>query len=210
MKIVMIDNYDSFTYNLYQLFSTVGAEVAVYRNDSITTEELQNIKPDAIVISPGPKDPSDSGISKEVVEDMGRAIPILGVCLGMQVINEVFGGRTVLAPRPVHGERDLIYHTGAGIFQSVPSPFLAARYHSLMVKISSKELDVLALNSENIVMAIRHKEYPITGIQFHPESFMTEYGETLAKNFIEQAYRYEKNFENKRYYSIERQVLEQR
>ncbi len=186
MKIIIIDNYDSFTYNLFQLFTVTGADVKVYRNDCITLDILSHEPPDAIIISPGPKDPSDSGISKDVVRYFGKTVPVLGVCLGMQVINEVFGGKTVLAPRPVHGEKDRIFHNGKGLFQSIPSPFFAARYHSLVVSIASDDLMITARNSENIIMAIEHLKYPIVGVQFHPESFMTEYGEKMAVNFLKQ------------------------
>ncbi len=184
MRIFILDNYDSFTYNLYQLFTKMGTEVNVFRNDSVGVASIMSQAPDAIIISPGPKAPSDSGISKDVVKVLGRNIPLLGVCLGMQVINEVFGGKTILAPRPVHGEKDLIFHRGSGLFESVPSPFFAARYHSLATEVKSEELDVVAVNGEGLVMAIEHKKYPIAGVQFHPESFMTEYGERLAQNFI--------------------------
>ncbi len=193
MKIIMIDNYDSFTYNLYQLFTQFLVEMPVFRNDSIEVEEIRTLNPNGIIISPGPKDPSETGICKDLVWCFKDDVPILGVCLGMQIINEVFGGRTVLAPRPVHGETDLIFHRGKGVFASLPSPFKAARYHSLMVEVLNSDLEITARNSENIPMGIRHRKHRIFGVQFHPESFMTDHGHIMAENFIRMVQEHEKN-----------------
>ena len=184
MKLVIVDNYDSFTYNLYQLFAFLGVEVEIFRNDAISVEELLKIKPHRICISPGPKAPKDSGISMDVVRAFHGKVPILGVCLGMQVINEVFGGRTDLAPYPVHGKKDLVYHNGKGILKGIPSPFYAARYHSLQCRPVSPELEVVGKTKDGVVMAVAHRIYPTFGVQFHPESFLSEYGREMAENFI--------------------------
>ncbi len=184
VRIVLIDNYDSFTYNLVQLFSELAADVRVYRNDQVELRDIEDKRPDGIVISPGPKTPKDSGICRQLVEQFKGKYPLLGVCLGMQIINEVFGGATLLAPRPVHGERDKIFHDGRGLFAGIPSPFWAARYHSLTAKKSSPDIIVTGWNSDGLVMALEHPTYPIYGVQFHPESFMTEYGHELAANFL--------------------------
>jgi anthranilate synthase component II len=185
MKLVMIDNYDSFTYNLVQLFYEFEIEVEVFRHDCITAAEIESMAPDWICISPGPKDPSHSGVSKQVVEQLGSHIPILGVCLGMQVINEVFGGRTIRAPLPVHGKRSRVDHEGGGLFLNVPSPFRVARYHSLCVVPNSDEISSLAHSEDEVIMGIKHCSLPIHGVQFHPESFMTEYGFEIVLNFLE-------------------------
>ena len=185
MRIIMIDNYDSFTYNLFQLFSTFDIDVVVFRNDAVSLDHISEMSFDWICISPGPKTPKHSGISMELVRRYYRTVPILGVCLGMQVINEVFGGRTAHAPYPMHGKRDLVYHNGKGIFQGLPSPFRVARYHSLQCKPVSSSLQVLARSSDNVAMGIAHPEYPLFGVQFHPESFMSEYGKELIKNFLD-------------------------
>lgn len=185
MKLVMIDNYDSFTYNLVQLFYEFDIDVEVFRHDSITVDRIESMAPDWICISPGPKDPAHSGVSKQVVERLGSHIPVLGVCLGMQVINEVFGGKTVRAPLPVHGKRSRVDHGGCGVFRSVPSPFWVARYHSLCVVPESDEIVPLAYSEDHVIMGIRHRSWPIHGVQFHPESFMTEYGLEIVSNFLE-------------------------
>lgn len=184
MKLVLIDNYDSFTYNLVQLFSQFPVEIMVWRNDAIGLPEIEKLQPDAILISPGPKTPAESGSCKDLVWCFRGICPILGVCLGMQIINEVFGGQTVLSPRPVHGEKDRIFHNGGGIFATLPTPFWAARYHSLTIKKGSDDIQVTAWNEEKLIMGIEHRSYPILGVQFHPESFMTEYGYKLAENFL--------------------------
>ena len=184
MRLVMIDNYDSFTYNLAQLFYEFGIEVLVYRNDQITVEGIRRLDPAWICISPGPKDPAHAGISKSVIEQLGHAIPILGVCLGMQAINEVFGGTTREAPFPVHGKTCQVHHRGQSVFEGLPSPFRVARYHSLCIEIGSEEIVSLATSPEGVHMGIRHRFRPIFGIQFHPESFMSEYGIELVDNFL--------------------------
>ena len=184
MRLLMIDNYYSFTYNLVQLFYEFGVEILVFRHDRISIEKIESLKPDWICLSPGPKTPAHAGISQETVRRFGARIPILGVCLGMQVINEVFGGRTVRAPVPVHGKCSMVNHTGQGLFRGLPSPFRAARYHSLRVSLNSPELTVTARSEDGVVMGIGHKVMPIQGVQFHPESFMTEYGLRLAANFL--------------------------
>ena len=184
MRLLMIDNYDSFTFNLVQLFYELDLEVEVYRHDAITLEEIDGRAPDWICVSPGPKDPAHAGISMAAVERFGPRVPTLGVCLGMQAINEVFGGRTRQAPVPVHGKRRRVSHTGQGIFAGVPSPFWAARYHSLCVEVHSPDLEVTARTEDGVVMGIAHRRWPIWGVQFHPESFMTEHGKALAANFL--------------------------
>jgi anthranilate synthase component 2 len=184
MKLVMIDNYDSFTYNLVQLFSEFEIEVQVFRHDAVTAEGIASLAPDWICISPGPRDPSHSGVSKQVVERLGSRIPILGVCLGMQVINEVFGGKTVRAPLPVHGKRSRVVHTGEGVFAGVPSPFWVARYHSLCIVPESDAVVPLAWSEDRVIMGIRHRSWPVCGVQFHPESFLTEYGMEIISNFL--------------------------
>jgi anthranilate synthase component 2 len=180
----MIDNYDSFTFNLAQLFYEFDIEVLVFRHDRISLEYLDQLEPDWICISPGPKDPEHSGISKAVVQRFGLRIPLLGVCLGMQVINEVFGGITKKAPVPMHGKRCRVNHTGASIFSGLPSPFIVARYHSLCIEPRSSLIVPLAMADDGVIMGIRHRFWPIIGVQFHPESFMSEYGLELVENFL--------------------------
>lgn len=184
MRLVMIDNYDSFTYNLVQLFYEFDLEVIVRRHDAIDVAGIAALAPDWLCISPGPKAPAAAGISKAVIARFYREIPILGVCLGMQAINEVFGGSTVLAPVPVHGKRHEVFHTGAGIFAGLPSPFGAARYHSLMVRPTGDELMITARSADGVIMGLSHRRYPVHGVQFHPESFLTEYGRELVGNFL--------------------------
>jgi len=184
--IVIIDNYDSFTYNLAQYFGEFGAEVQVYRNDVITPQEVEALQPSHIVISPGPGDPSDAGISREVIRQLGPRIPILGVCLGHQCIGEVFGGRVVRAPRLMHGKTSPIQHSGDPLFHSIPDPFEATRYHSLIVEQESfpNDLKIIANTAEGEIMGLRHREHPIVGVQFHPESVLTPYGKAILKNFL--------------------------
>ncbi|MCD6217187.1 aminodeoxychorismate/anthranilate synthase component II [bacterium] len=184
MKIIIIDNYDSFTYNLAQLFSRYSLDVRVYRNDEIDTNDIQSMNPDYICISPGPKTPDDAGISGDVVRRFGTRVPILGVCLGMQVINEVFGGITVRADNPLHGKVSTINHSSDGIFSNIPSPFKAARYHSLKIETNSNHLEILAHSDDGVIMGIQHMSFPICGVQFHPESFMTQYGDIIIENFL--------------------------
>lgn len=185
--ILLIDNYDSFTYNLYQYLSELGAEVSVARNDRITLEEIRRKKPEAIVISPGPKTPAEAGISESVIKEFYKSVPILGVCLGHQAIGEVFGGRIVKAPIPMHGKISQVLHNGRSIFASLPIPFPATRYHSLIVDREDfpGQLDVISWTEDNIVMGLKHRDYPTVGVQFHPESVMTENGKTLLHNFLD-------------------------
>ncbi len=183
--IVMIDNYDSFTYNLVQYFGELGAEVRVYRNDAINVEALAALQPSHIVISPGPGTPSDAGISREVIRRLGPQIPVLGVCLGHQCIGEVFGGQVVRAASPMHGKTSLIYHDAAGLFEGIPNPFEATRYHSLVVEAElPDELEVTARTEAGEIMALRHKRYPIYGVQFHPEAILTQHGRQILQNFL--------------------------
>ncbi|MFH1514753.1 MAG: aminodeoxychorismate/anthranilate synthase component II, partial [bacterium] len=183
MKLIVIDNYDSFTYNLVQLFNGFDLDIIVFRNDQISIDDLENLNPDLLCISPGPKTPAHSGISQDIVGKFGSHTPIFGVCLGMQVINEVFGGKTVKSKNPTHGKCSSITHSGDSLFSSIPSEFKAARYHSLEIARISDQLKIIARTGD-IVMGIRHIEFPIYGVQFHPESFMTEYGNQLINNFL--------------------------
>jgi anthranilate synthase component 2 len=184
MRLVMIDNYDSFTYNLVQLFYEFDLEVLVFRHDAVTLSQIAALKPDWLCISPGPKAPAQAGISKAVISHFHREIPILGVCLGHQALNEVCGGATVRAPVPVHGKRHQVLHHGRGLFAGLPSPFGAARYHSLMAVPNSPELEVTAWTEDGVVMGLSHRRYPLHGVQFHPESFLTNHGHALAENFL--------------------------
>ncbi len=185
--ILLIDNYDSFTYNLYQYLTELGATVTVARNDRITAEKIRDLNPEAIVISPGPKTPREAGISEEVVSKFYKLLPILGVCLGHQAIGEVFGGTIVKAPIPMHGKVSQIIHNGKSVFNSLPIPFPATRYHSLVVSNEEvpPELEVIAWTEDNLVMGLKHRNYPVVGVQFHPESVMTENGKTLLQNFLD-------------------------
>lgn len=184
--IVVIDNYDSFTYNLVQYLGELGAEIAVFRNDQVTLEEIQALNPDQIVISPGPGDPDDGGISQDVIRAFGPTTPILGVCLGHQCMGAVYGGNVTRAPRLMHGKTSPVYHNGRGLFTGIPSPFNATRYHSLIVEEPLPDsLQVTAFTSEGEVMALQHKEYPVVGVQFHPESILTEHGKRILQNFLD-------------------------
>ncbi len=185
--ILLIDNYDSFTYNLYQYLTELGASISVARNDKITIAEIRSLKPNAIVISPGPKTPSEAGISEDAIREFHKSLPIFGVCLGHQAIGEVFGGKITKAPVPMHGKTSQIIHNGRSVFSSLPIPFQATRYHSLVVSNEDvpEELEVIAWTEDNLIMALRHKDYPVVGVQFHPESVMTENGKTLLQNFID-------------------------
>ncbi len=184
--IIIIDNYDSFTYNLAQYLGELGAEVQVHRNDSLTPAEVEALKPSHIVISPGPGDPSDAGISRDIIRQLGPKIPTLGVCLGHQCIGEVFGGNVVRAPQLMHGKTSPIHHNGDALFDGVPEPFHATRYHSLVVEQDSvpDELEVTARSADGEIMALRHSQYPIVGVQFHPESILTPHGKQILKNFL--------------------------
>ena len=184
--ILLIDNYDSFTYNLVQYLGELGAKLKVYRNDKITLPEIRKIKPKQIVISPGPGRPKDAGISNRVIREFAKKIPILGVCLGHQCIAEVFGGRIIRAKRLMHGKTSAIYHNKEGIFKGIKNPFEATRYHSLIVERKSlpKSLEIIAETKEKEIMGIKHKDFPVLGVQFHPESILTREGKSLLKNFI--------------------------
>jgi anthranilate synthase/aminodeoxychorismate synthase-like glutamine amidotransferase len=183
--IAVIDNYDSFTYNLVQYLGELGAEVCVYRNDAITPDALEALEPSHIVISPGPGTPEEAGISKEVIRLSGPRRPLLGVCLGHQCIAEVYGGVVSRAPRLMHGKTSAIHHYGDGVFQGVPSPFEATRYHSLIAQEPLPDvLEVSAFTTASEVMALRHRTYPVYGVQFHPESILTQYGRQILRNFL--------------------------
>ena len=184
--IVMIDNYDSFTYNLVQYFGELGAPVKVFRNDKITVEAVRKLRPDKIVISPGPGGPQDAGISCAVIREFSGKVPLLGVCLGHQCIGSVFGGKVIRAKRLMHGKTSPVYHDGKTIFKGVSNPFPATRYHSLIVENSSLPacLKVIARTKENEIMAIKHRALPVWGVQFHPESIMTKEGMKVLHNFI--------------------------
>ncbi len=183
--ILVIDNYDSFTFNLVQYLGELGENPQVFRNDKITTDEIAAMHPDHILISPGPCTPHEAGISMEVIRRFSGHIPILGVCLGHQSIAEVFGGRVVRAPRLMHGKTSPIHHDGQGVFRSIPSPFTATRYHSLIVPEPLPDcLLRTAWTQENELMGLRHRDHPTFGVQFHPESILTEHGHTMLKNFL--------------------------
>jgi anthranilate synthase/aminodeoxychorismate synthase-like glutamine amidotransferase len=183
--IAMIDNYDSFTYNLVQYFGELGAEMCVFRNDAVTVQELDAMHPSHIVISPGPGRPQDAGISNDVILQLGSRVPLLGVCLGHQCMGEAFGTRVVRADRLMHGKTSDVYHDGRGLFKGIPNPFPAARYHSLLVSQPvSKELEITARTQENEIMGLRHRSSPIFGVQFHPESILTSHGKLILQNFL--------------------------
>ena len=184
--VLVIDNYDSFTYNLVQYFGELGAELLVRRNDDITLTQIEKLAPERIVISPGPCTPREAGISCAVIEKFGPTTPLLGVCLGHQSIGDVYGGNVVRAGRLMHGKTSPILHNGEGVFAGLPMPFEATRYHSLLVERSSfpDALEITAETSEGEIMGLRHKEFPIHGVQFHPESILTLEGKRLLKNFL--------------------------
>jgi anthranilate synthase component II len=184
--IMLIDNYDSFTYNLVQYIEELGAKLKVYRNDRITIAGIKRFKPSHIVISPGPGRPEDAGISKSVISEFKGKVPILGVCLGHQCIGEVFGGKIISARELMHGKTSLIYHDKKGLFKGIKNPFEATRYHSLIIEKKSlpKSLSIIAKTKEKDIMAIKHKAYPLWGVQFHPESILTAEGKKILKNFI--------------------------
>ncbi len=184
--ILMIDNYDSFTYNLVQFLGELGEELVVRRNDDITIQEIAEMNPEYLMISPGPCSPNEAGISLEVIRTFAGVIPIFGVCLGHQSIAQVFGGRVVRAERLMHGKTSLIYHNGQTVYQNMPSPFTATRYHSLIVEKDSipDELIVTSWTDQREIMGLRHRELAVEGVQFHPESIMTEQGKTLLRNFL--------------------------
>jgi len=185
--LLVIDNYDSFTYNLVQYFGELGADMLVKRNDEITLDEIAALKPERICISPGPCTPNEAGISCNVIRKFGQSTPLLGVCLGHQSIGQVFGGDVVRAGRLMHGKTSPILHKGEGVFAGLPSPFEATRYHSLLVKRETfpEALEITAWTEEGEIMGLRHREFPIQGVQFHPESILTLEGKKLLKNFLE-------------------------
>ncbi len=184
--ILVIDNYDSFTYNLVQYLGELGAKVEVRRNDQTTTDEIERMAPERIVISPGPKTPSEAGICLDVIERFSGKVPILGVCLGHQAIGQAFGGRIVRAPQIMHGKTSPVLHDGKTLFSSLPNPFPATRYHSLIVERASLPscLEVSATTSDGIIMGLRHKRWRVEGVQFHPESVLTGEGKQLLSNFL--------------------------
>ena len=185
--ILVIDNYDSFTYNLVQYLGELGAEPVVRRNDAVTLDEIRVLAPSHAVISPGPGTPYDGGISLDLIREFHATLPILGVCLGHQCIATAFGGRVDRAPRLMHGKTSPVYHDGAGLLSGVPSPFNAMRYHSLIVQGPLPgSLDAVAHTDEGEIMAVRHRSSPLMGLQFHPESILTEHGKTILKNFLRQ------------------------
>ncbi len=184
--IVVIDNYDSFTYNLVQYFGELGTTVRVFRNDAVTSESVAALAPSHIVISPGPGAPPDAGESIEIIRELGPQIPLLGVCLGHQCIGEAYGGLVTNAPRLMHGKTSPIYHYGGGLYEGLPSPFEATRYHSLIVAEPLPAcLEITAFTKEGEVMGLRHRDHPIFGVQFHPESILTAEGKKLLRNFLE-------------------------
>ena len=186
--LLVIDNYDSFTYNLVQMFRQYQLFIKIFRSDKITIKQVEELDPAYILISPGPKDPSQAGISIELIKNFYQHIPILGVCLGMQCINEVFQGKTIQAKIPMHGKTSQVEHNKHGIFQGLQSPFQAARYHSLVVKPDNQailtDLIITSRSQDNTIMGLSHKKYPLHGVQFHPESFLTEQGFLLIENFL--------------------------
>lgn len=195
MSIVVIDNYDSFTYNLVQYLGELGnelpvaADIQVYRNDKISVAEIRQMEPDAVVISPGPGRPEDAGISLDLIRELGPSLPIMGVCLGHQSIGQVFGGKIVSAPVLMHGKTSLVHHKAVGVFQEVESPLMATRYHSLVIdrETCPEVLEITAWVEDETIMGVRHRQYPhIQGVQFHPESILTKAGKQLLRNFLNQ------------------------
>ena len=191
--LLLIDNYDSFTYNLFQYLSELGEEVVVVRNDKTTLDEIERMKPERIVVSPGPSTPQKAGISNDVIQHFGSRIPLLGVCLGHQCIGYSYGGVVGQAKQIMHGKSSLIYHEGQGVLAGLPNPFPAIRYHSLVVKKEGLPdcLEVTAWTADGEIMGLRHRQHPVEGVQFHPESFMTEVGKDLLRNFLQLEYGHE-------------------
>ncbi|HTZ33562.1 MAG TPA: aminodeoxychorismate/anthranilate synthase component II [Methylomirabilota bacterium] len=185
--ILLLDNYDSFTYNLAQYLGELGCSLEVHRNDKISVEQIAKKKPERIVISPGPCTPREAGISVELIERLAGTLPILGVCLGHQAIGAAFGGKIVRAPRLFHGKTSPIAHDGKGIFRGLPNPFTATRYHSLIVERGSlpRSLEISAETSDGIIMGLRHRQFKVEGVQFHPESVLTDSGKQILRNFLE-------------------------
>ncbi|MDJ1156857.1 aminodeoxychorismate/anthranilate synthase component II [Chelatococcus sp. SYSU_G07232] len=188
-RIVLIDNYDSFTWNLVHLIGGLGVEVEVHRNDAVTTDVVIASAPDAVVLSPGPCTPREAGICLDLVGRAGGDVPIFGVCLGLQAIGQVYGGNVVRAPVPVHGKLSTVRHRAAGIFRGINGPFQATRYHSLVVERGTcpPSLDITAETDDGLIMALSHRDHPVHGVQFHPESILSEHGATMMKNFLDLA-----------------------
>jgi anthranilate synthase/aminodeoxychorismate synthase-like glutamine amidotransferase len=184
--LLIIDNYDSFTYNLVQYFGELGAEMKIVRNDALTVDEVKALAPERICISPGPCTPTEAGISCDLIRAMGATTPILGVCLGHQSIGQVYGGEVIRAPRLMHGKTSPILHHNTSVFEGLPSPFEATRYHSLIVKKETLPdcLEITAWTAEDEIMGLRHKEYPVHGVQFHPESILTQDGKRILETFL--------------------------
>ncbi len=183
-RLLVIDNYDSFTYNLVQMFMLYDLDIQVFRSDRLSLETAERLVPDYLLISPGPRGPAHAGLSIPLIHAWYRTIPVLGVCLGMQCLNEAFGGRTVRAPQPRHGKTSPVHHGGQALFQGIDSPFQAARYHSLMVDVHSEILQITAFSDDDVPMGLCHPEYPLHGVQFHPESFLTPDGRIIIENFL--------------------------
>ncbi|HHW57629.1 MAG TPA: aminodeoxychorismate/anthranilate synthase component II [Clostridia bacterium] len=185
--IIIIDNYDSFTYNLYQYVGEMKEEVVVVRNDEITVEEVAKLNPNKIILSPGPGRPENAGICVELIKNLGQKVPMLGICLGHQAIGYVYGAKIVKADRIMHGKTSLIFHNGRGIFENVKNPIEGMRYHSLVIdrKTLPEELEITAQTEEGVIMGVRHRKYPVYGLQFHPESILTEQGKEILRNFLE-------------------------
>ncbi|MEJ6578177.1 MAG: aminodeoxychorismate/anthranilate synthase component II [Akkermansiaceae bacterium] len=185
--LAVIDNYDSFTYNLVQYFGELGVEMKVFRNDAITLDELRDLQPDRICISPGPCTPNEAGISCEVIKAFGESVPIFGVCLGHQSIGQVYGGEVVRAQKLMHGKTSMIHHEGRSVFKDLPNPFEATRYHSLIVRRESLPdcLEVTAWTDDDVIMGLKHKDLNVHGVQFHPESILTNCGKQILQNFLD-------------------------
>ncbi len=190
MHVLLLDNYDSFTYNLYQYLSELGATVEVHRNDKIRVADIGAMRPERIVISPGPCTPAEAGISVALIQELGAHIPMLGVCLGHQAIGAAYGGTVIRAPQVMHGKLSKIHHDQEGVFAGLPTPFQATRYHSLIVQRETlpAALEVTAWTDDGLIMGLRHRDYPVQGVQFHPESILTDSGKALLRNFLTQSF----------------------
>ena len=184
-RLLVIDNYDSFTYNLVQMFMLCDLDIQVFRSDRLSLGTAEELAPDYLLVSPGPKDPTHAGLSMQLIRTWYRRIPVLGVCLGMQCLNEVFGGRTIRAPMPRHGKTSQVRHDGRALFVGLESPFEAARYHSLMVDVLCDDLEITAWSDDDVAMGLSHPEYPLHGVQFHPESFLTPGGGVIIRNVLD-------------------------
>jgi len=185
--VLIIDNYDSFTYNLYQYVGEMKEEVMVVRNDEITVEEVAKLNPNKIILSPGPGRPENAGICVELIKNLGQKVPMLGICLGHQAIGYAYGAKIVKADRIMHGKTSLIFHNGRGIFENIKNPIKGMRYHSLVIDRNTlpEELEITAQTEEGVIMGVRHRKYPLYGLQFHPESILTEQGKEILRNFLE-------------------------